>query len=317
MRAIGITTFGGPEALQVVELPDPVAGPGEFVLRVHAATVNPTDTVLRSGARVDRLKDVPAPHVPGMDAAGILEQIGEGVDTDLGVGDRVMAILVPLGAHGAYAERVVVPAESVARSPAGVSDAEASTLPMNGLTARQALDVLSLEPGSTLAVTGAAGAVGGYAVQLAKADGLRVVADATRADESLVEGFGADLVVPRGDRFSEEVRLVLPDGVDGLIDAALLEDKAVGAVRDGGSVVTLRGYDGSELAEPNRRGVVFHPIYVRNYAREHAKLDALRGHAEAGALTLRVARTFPADQAPDAHRQLEAGGVRGRLVLEF
>lgn len=317
MRAIGITTFGGPEALQVVDLPDPAPGPGELVLRVHAATVNPTDTVLRSGARADRLKDVPPPHVPGMDAAGILEQIGEGVDTDLGMGDRVMAIVVPLGAHGAYAERVVVPAESVARSPAGVSDAEASTLPMNGLTARQALDALSLAPGSTLAVTGAAGAVGGYAVQLAKADGLRVVADAARADESIVEGFGADLVVPRGDRFSDEVRLVVPDGVDGLIDAALLEDKAVGAVRDGGSVVTLRGYDGAALAAPSRRGVVFHPIYVRNYAREHAKLDGLRAQAEAGALTLRVARTFPADHAPEAHRLLEAGGVRGRIVLEF
>lgn len=317
MRAIGITTFGGPEALEVVELPDPAAGPGELAIRVHTATVNPTDTVLRSGARAERLKDVPRPHVPGMDAAGILEQIGEGVETDLRVGDRVMAIVVPLGAHGAYAERVVVPAESVARSPAGASDAEASTLPMNGLTARQALDVLSLEPGSTLAVTGAAGAVGGYAVQLAKADGLRVVADAARSDEPLVEAFGADMIVPRGDRFSDEVRLVLPDGVDGLVDAALLEDEALGAVRDGGAVVTLRGYDGTGLAEPIRRGVVFHPIFVRNYAREHTKLDGLRVQAESGALTLRVARTFPADQAPEAHRLLEAGGVRGRLVLEF
>ena len=111
---------------------------------------------------------------------------------------------------------------------------------------------------------------------------------------------------------------MLPDGVDGLIDAALLEDKAVGAVRDGGSVVTLRGYDGSGLAEPNRRGVVVPPhLRPQLSRREHAKLDELRGHAEAGALTLRVARTFPADQAPEAHRQLEAGGVRGRLVLEF
>jgi NADPH2:quinone reductase len=317
MRAIGIMAFGGPEVLQVVELPDPVAGAGELVIRVHAATVNPTDTVLRSGARADRLKDVAPPHVPGMEAAGTLEQIGDGVDTDLRVGDRVMSIVVPLGAHGAYAERVVVPVESVARSPVVASDAEASTLPMNGLTVRQALDVLSLEPGSMLAVTGAAGAVGGYAVQLAKADGLRVVADAARSDESLVEAFGADMIVPRGDRFSEEVRLVLPDGVDGLIDAALLDDKAVGAVRDGGSVATLRGYDGTGLTETNRRGVVFHPIYVRNYAREQAKLDELRAQADAGVLTLRVARTFPAEQAPEAHRLLEAGGVRGRLVLEF
>ncbi len=317
MRAIGIMEFGGPEALQVVELPDPVAGPGELAIRVRAATVNPTDTVLRSGGRADRLKDVPPPYVPGMDAAGILEEIGEGVDTDLALGDRVMAIVVPLGAHGAYAERVAVPAESVARSPVDATDAEASTLPMNGLTARQALDALSLAPGSTLAVTGAAGSLGGYAVQLAKADGLRVVADAARADEPLVEAFGADMMVPRGDRFSEEVRLVLPDGVDGLVDGALLNDKAVGAVRDGGAVVTLRGYDGAGLAASDQRNIQFHPIYVRNYAREHAKLDELRAQAEAGVLTLRVARTFPADQAPEAHRLLEAGGVRGRFVLEF
>ena len=110
---------------------------------------------------------------------------------------------------------------------------------------------------------------------------------------------------------------MVPDGVDGLVDAALLDDRAVGAVRDGGAVATLRGYDGAGLAEPSRRHVVFHPIYVRNYAREHAKLDGLRVQAEAGTLTLRVARTVPADQAPEAHRLLEAGGVRGRLVLEF
>ncbi len=102
----------------------------------------------------------------------MVEQIGEGVDTDLRVGERVMAIVVPLGQHGAYAERVVVPAASVVRSPSMANDAEAATIPMNGLTVRQALDALALEPGQTLAVTGAAGAVGGYAVQMGKAAGL-------------------------------------------------------------------------------------------------------------------------------------------------
>ena len=109
--------FGGPEAFGARGAARTQAGPGEVRVRVHAATVNPTDTVLRSGGRADRLKDVPPPHVPGMDAAGVLEQIGEGVDTDLRVGERVMAIVVPLGQHGAYAERVVVPADSVVRSP--------------------------------------------------------------------------------------------------------------------------------------------------------------------------------------------------------
>jgi NADPH:quinone reductase-like Zn-dependent oxidoreductase len=249
-----------------------------------------------------------------MDAAGVLEQIGPGVETDLLVGDHVMAIVLPLGARGAYAERVVVPARSVVRVPAGVSDAEASTLPMNGLTARLALDELALPPGRTLAVTGAAGGVGGYAVQLGKAEGLRVVADAATADEPLVRTLGADLVLPRGEGFAARLREVVAGGADGLVDAALLDEGAVAAVRDGGRMATLRGYTGTGGDD---RGITFSPVYVRNYATEQAKLDELRALAERGALTLRVARRFPAAEAPEAHRLLEAGGIRGRLVLEL
>jgi len=312
MRAVGVTEFGGPEVLRVVELPDPQAGPGEVRIRVHAAAVNPTDTGLRSGSRASQLRDIPPPYVPGMDAAGVLDQIGPDVDTDLRVGDHVMAIVVPHGSHGAYAELLVVPAESVTWVPAGATDAEAATLPMNGLTTRQALDLLDLAPGQTLAVTGAAGAVGGYAVQLGKADGLRVIADAAPEDERLVKALGADVVVPRGPDFAARVREVVPEGADGLVDTALLNELVVPAVRDGGRIATVRGFTG----EPER-GVTFHPVFVRNYAREHDKLDRLRQQAESGTVTLRVARTLPAEHAAEAHRTLEAGGTRGRLVLEF
>jgi NADPH:quinone reductase len=312
MKAIGVTQFGGPGALQVVDLPEPEAGPGEVRIRVHAAVVNPTDTVLRSGARAAALKDVPPPYVPGMDVAGVLDQVGDGVPAGLQAGEHVMAIVVPLGAHGGYSERVVVPAESVAQVPAGATDAEAATLPMNGLTTVQALDLLGLQPGQTLAVTGAAGAVGGYAVQLGKAAGLRVVADASEADQALVKGLGADIVVPRGPEFAERVRAAVPEGADGLVDAAVLNELAVPAVRDGGRIATVRGFRGGE-----QRGIAFHPVLVRNYAREQAKLDRLRQLAEAGQVTLRVARVLPADRAAEAHRILEAGGTRGRLVLEF
>jgi NADPH:quinone reductase len=219
---------------------------------------------------------------------------------------------VPHGSHGAYAELLVVPAESVTRVPAGATDAEAATLPMNGLTTRQALDVLNLAPGQTLAVTGAAGAVGGYAVQLGKAEGLRVIADAAARDEPLVKNLGADVVVARGPDFAARVREVLPEGADGLIDAALLNELAIPAVRDGGGMATVRGFTGAP-----ERGISFHPVLVRNYAREHDKLDRLRQQAEAGQVTLRVARTLPAENAAEAHRALEAGGTRGRLVLEF
>jgi NADPH2:quinone reductase len=312
MKAVGVTEFGGPEALHVVDLPEPEAGPGEMRIRVHAAAVNPTDTVLRSGARADTVKDLPPPYVPGMDAAGVLEQIGEGVSTGLRAGEHVLAIVVPRGSHGAYSERIVVPAESVARVPAGATDAEAATLPMNGLTVRMALHVLGLEPGQVLAVTGAAGAVGGYAVQLGKADGLRVIADASPADEQLVRDLGADIVVRRGKEFAERVREAVPRGADGLIDGAVLDELVVPAVRDGGRIATVRGFRGAE-----ERGITFHPVFVREYAREQAELDRLRQQVEDGQVTLRVARTFPAEQAAEAHRILEAGGTRGRLVLEF
>jgi NADPH2:quinone reductase len=309
VKAIGVTEFGGPDAMHVVELPDPEAGPGQVRIRVHAAAVNPTDTGLRSGARA---VDVPPPYIPGMDVAGLVEQIGPDTSTDLQVGDHVMAIVVPHGQTGGYAERVVVPAESVARVPAGATGAEAATLPMNGLTTVQALDLLALEPGQILAVTGAAGAVGGYAVQLGRTAGLRVVADAVPADEQLVKDLGADVVVRRGPDFAQRVREAVPQGADGLVDAALMNELVVPAVRDGGRIATVRGFKGQE-----ERGITFHPVTVRSYAREHAKLDNLRRLAETGQLTLRVARVLPAEHAAEAHRILEAGGTRGRLVLEF
>ncbi|WP_328224491.1 NADP-dependent oxidoreductase [Streptomyces sp. NBC_00310] len=249
MKAIGLTEFGGPDVLRVLNLPVPEAGPGEIRIRVHAATVNPVDMLVRRG--IAFVSDAEPPYVPGMDAAGVVEQIGEGTDTDLKAGDHVMAVVVVSGTHGAYAEHLVVPAESVVRVPAGATDVEAATLPMNGLTARMALDLLELPAGATVAVTGAAGAVGGYAVQLAKADGLRVIADAAPKDEALVKELGADVVLPRGTEFPELVRREIPDGADGLVDTAGVAGLAIGAVRDGGRVASSVG--GVEV--PGERGI--------------------------------------------------------------
>ena len=312
MRAVGVTDFGGPESLRIVELAELHAGPGQMRIRVHAATVNPTDTFIWNGARAAQLRVDPPPYVPGMDAAGVLDEIGAGVDTDLAVGDHVMAIVVPKGSHGAYAESLVVPAGSVARVPVGASDVEASTLPMNGLTARLALDLLALRPGQTLAVTGAAGCCGGYAVQLAKADGLRVIADASVADEQLVRDLGADVVVARGDDVAARIREAVPGGVDGLVDAAVMHTLALAAVRDGGGLAVVRAFEGE-----TERDIVIHPVRVRDYAEEQAKLDRLRQQVETGEVTLRVARTFGPEQAAEAHRLLAAGGIRGRLVIEL
>ncbi len=312
MRAIGVVNYGGPEALQLVDLPEGHAGPGEVRIRVHAATVNPTDTYVRNGDRAEMQKADPPPYVPGMDAAGVIDEVGEGVSTGVGVGDRVMAIVVPKGAYGAYRESLVIAADAVALAPRDTSHAEASTLPMNGLTARLSLDLLGLQPGQTLAVTGAAGCYGGYVVQLAKADGLTVIADASDADVELVTALGADVVLPRGEGFASEVRKLYPDGVDGLADGAVQNEAVVDAIRDGGSYTSVRGFTPAA-----QRDIAFTTTFVRDYAHEQGKLDQLRQQVEDGLLTLRVAQTYPPDQASAAHARLEAGGTRGRCVITF
>jgi NADPH2:quinone reductase len=202
--------------------------------------------------------------VPGLDVAGVVTDVGQGVSTGVAIGDRVMSTVVWSGTHGAYREDIVLPARSVVAVPAGATDVEAATLPLNGLTALQALDLLALDPGRVLAVTGAAGAVGGYVVQLAKVAGLTVVADASEADEDLVRSLGADVVVLRGPDLAERFRSQFPDGVDG------------------------------------QRGLRVTPVIVSTYAEEWEKLDRLRRLAEEGKVTLRVAGTYPAEQAAEA-----------------
>ena len=312
MRAVGINTFGGPDVLEVVELEEVHAGPAEIRIRVHAAAVSPTDTHHRAGSRASRLEKDPPPYVPGMDAAGVIDEIGAATQTGLTVGDAVMAMVLPTGSHGAYRESLVLSADAVALAPAGTTHAAASTLPMNGLTARLTLDQLDVPPGATIAVTGAAGAYGGYVVQLAKADGLRVIADAAAADEQLVADLGADFVVRRGDDVADRIREIAPEGVDALADGAVLNELAVGAVRDGGAFASVRGWSGT-----GERGITFHTTWVRDYDHRADLLDRLREQVEEGTIALRVAALYPPERANEAHRRLEAGGTRGRCVIEF
>jgi NADPH:quinone reductase-like Zn-dependent oxidoreductase len=311
MRAVGFFEFGGPEVLQLLDLPEVQPGAGQLRVRVHAATVNPTDTLLRNGSRAQALGGIQPPFVPGMDVAGVIDAIGAGTETDLAIGDAVMAMVDNQGSHGGYRESIVLSADAMTRIPDGVSLVQAATLPMNGLTARQTLDQLALQPGQTLAVTGAAGCYGGYVIQLAKQAGLRVIADASPADEALVRSFGADTVVPRGDDIAAQIRKVVPQGVDGLADGSYQRDLAIGAVRDGGGFAAVRGWSMQE------RGVVCHVISVRRYNHRADLLRQLRQDVHQGVLTLRVAATYAPEQAGDAHRRLEAGGTRGRLVIVF
>lgn len=312
MKAVGLMVHGGPEVLEVVDVEEVTAGPGQIRIRNYAAAVNPTDIVARDGTRAKLQSQFPPPYVPGMDAAGIVDQVGEGVTTGIEVGDRVMAMVVPKAQHGAYREQLVLNQHAVVPAPANTTHLQASTLPMNALTARLSLDLLELSPGQVLAVTGGPGAYGGYVIELAKTAGLIVIADAAESDRALLETLGADVVIARGDGFAERIREQFPAGVDGLADGALLNEKAIPAVRDGGAFTAIRGFRG----EPQRE-IRFTETWVTQYNERYDLLDRLRQQVEQGALTLRVADTVPPERASDAHRRLAAGGTRGRMVIDF
>lgn len=308
-RAVGITGRGGPEVLAVVDREVREPGEGEVRIAVRAAAVNPTDTGLREVG----VPDLPPPWVPGMDAAGVVESVGPGVRR-LRVGDEVMAVTTPRRPEGgAQVELLVVPEASAVPVPEGASTAEAATLPMNGLTALLGLELLGLRPGGALAVTGGAGLLASYVIPLAKQAGLVVLADAKPEDEDLVRGFGADHVVPRGDGFVAAVREHAPDGVDGLYDTALLHERVFGAIRDGGDMVVVRGWK----PERTERGIAVHRVLVGEALTRTDWLERLRALASAGMLRLRVAGEYPPERAAEAHRVMDAGGLRGRAVITF
>lgn len=319
MKAVGFTEFGGPEVLRVLDLPEPHAGPGQVRVRVQAAAVSPADTAARSGwmKRTYAPDTLPGgsypepPYVPGWDFCGVLDEAPDGAS--VGLGERVIGLaLSPMGKVGAYAQYVVTDARSVVRAPSTATTVAASTLLMNALTAYAMLEALAIPAGGTVAVTGAAGALGGYAVQLAKHYGLQVIADAADHDVELVDRLGAEVTVGRGDGLGERIREAFPDGVDGVVDAALYTDDVVAAVRDGGAITSARQHVGS-----GERAITWHVVSVDQHTTRNDVLTTVRDLAEAGVLSLRVAGTLPADQAAQAHRRLEAGGLRGRLVLTW
>jgi NADPH:quinone reductase-like Zn-dependent oxidoreductase len=312
MKAVGIMKHGGPEALEVLEVPEVDAGPGQIRIRNYAAAVNPTDVAARNGLMAEYQKINPPPYVPGMDAAGIVDQLGEGVETDIKVGDKVMAMVVPSGNYGAYREQIVLDQNAVVRAPKDTTHVQACTLPMNSLTARLSLDLLGLKEGQVLAVTGSPGAYGGYVVQLAKADGLTVIADSNESDEELLKSLGVDIIIPRGEGYAETIRQQFPNGVDGIADGALLNELAIDAVKDGGSFTSIRGFKGKP-----QREIDFTTTWVTAYDCKKDILENLRQQTEDGILTLRVADTVDTENASEAHRRLEAGGTRGRMVIKF
>jgi NADPH:quinone reductase len=302
MRAVAVTALGGPEVLQVVERPDPVPAAGEVLVRVRAACVNPADI----GARVGQIPGgpVPPPYLLGWDIAGEVVQVGTGV-TDLGVGQSVVGMIpwhLTRGAVGGYVQFVAADAEWLVPAPAGLDPVVASTVPLNALTAHRALDIMALSQPTTVLVTGASGAVGGFAAQLAVRAGHRVLASATHDDEEWVRGLGVDTVIPRS------ADLAATGPVPAVLDAVPVGEPAGAAVADGGVLVTTRPTPPVDPA----RGVRQEIVMVRP---DRPALRALVEAVADGRLRIRVAAALPLTEAAEAHRRFEAGGLRGKLVL--
>lgn len=301
MRAVVVTELGGPEVLRVVEQPDPVPGPGQVLVRVRAATVNPADFAARTGLLPGPPDELPV--VPGWDIAGeVVAAGGEGLGYR--AGDRVAGLIpwfATRGRPGGYAELVAADADWLAPIPDGLDDVAAATVPLNGLTASQALDLMTLPAPTTLLVTGASGGVGGFAVQLAVAAGHRVLALAGSRGEEWVRSLEPDAVLPR------HVDLAAAGPVRAVLDAVPVGPMAAVPVVNGGTVVTTRPTPPLDSARAVRQEVVMvHPDPVA--------LAALLRDAAEGRLRTRVAATLPLAEAAEAHRRAEAGAP-GKVVL--
>jgi NADPH2:quinone reductase len=301
MRVAEVVEFGGPEVLRPGERPEPEPEAGELVVRIRAANVNPTDLASRSGQARRRMPDLEPPFVLGWDLAGEVIEAGGGFSA----GERVVGMIpwVKIGGRvGAYAEAAAVEAEWLARLPEGIDFVSGATLPLNALTARQGLDLIAAEPGSRLLVTGASGAVGGYATQLASRAGLQVLAVASDGDEEWVAGLGSDQVLPRSSD------LASLDPVDAVFDAVPVGPDAAAPLRDGGAILFTRSPPDFERAKDLR-------VETLLADSDPGALQALAQDLGAGRLRSRVSGTLDLTEAAEAHRLLEAGGLRGKVVL--
>jgi NADPH:quinone reductase-like Zn-dependent oxidoreductase len=303
MRAVVARGYGGPEVLEIIDAEIPEPGPGQVRIRVEAATVNPVDVATRSGALVEAGLMAPREITGiGWDVAGEIDRLGPGVD-GFTVGQKVIGLRDLLDvSSGAYADYLVLDAAAVAAAPPGLSAVEAATLPLNGLTAAQSLDLLGLAEGDTLLVTGATGAVGGFAVELAARQGIQVIAQGSDAD--FLRSVGAQWTLPRAADLVAEVRRLVRGGVHAALDTAGAGIGALAAVRNRGSFVTVVGG-----ADPTPlRGIAVHHHWIHADGQALARLVRQR-------LTARVAGTFPLHAAAEAHTRLAAGRFSGRLVL--
>lgn len=297
-----VAALDGADGLQRTDLRDPVAQEGQVLVRIRAVCVQPADIAATTGM-IPRGPVLP-PFLPGWDIAGDVIAVGAGV-SDFAVGDRVVGMIPwysTRGAPGGYAELVAADTQWLVALPDGLGYEDASTVPLNGMTAHQALALLSLDEPTTVLVTGASGGVGSFAAQLAVQRGHRVLAMAGEGDEGWVASLGVAEVIPR----SADLATVGP--VKAVLDMVPL-GKAADQVADfGATVVTTRPTPPIDPARAVRQDLQL----IKHDRELLAKLIGLVG---SGYLRTRVAETMPLSEAAAAHRKVEAGGLRGKIVL--
>jgi NADPH:quinone reductase-like Zn-dependent oxidoreductase len=310
MRAVQLNDWGI-ENVRLADAPDPQPAAGEVLIAAEAATINPADLAMVTGQFASWLPaSIAAPYTPGWDLAGRIADVGEGVDRAL-VGSRAVGFSNWVGAgHGTQASLVALPWANTAIATDGLPSAQLTTVSLNGLTAWAAIKELALESGQTLVIAGAAGSVGGFALELAAARGIRVVAAVSDRDRDYVRSLGAADVAAREDGdLGAVVRKLLPGGADALFDTTTsLGRTGLGAVKDGGTYVT------STTPPEPERGIRATKIYGLP---DGDALQTLVDMAAAGTLHTPVARVFDAGQAREAYEEFASGEHRGRIVLTF
>jgi NADPH:quinone reductase-like Zn-dependent oxidoreductase len=307
MRAVALTEFGDADVLRPQELPDPVPGPDGVVIRVRAAGVNPIDYKIRAGYLKGAFP-YHFPLVPGWDVAGEVVAVGPAV-TRCAVGDAVMAYARKDHIQwGTYAELVRVREEAVAPKPASLTFSQAAGLPLAGLTALQSLSAVDTGPGDVVLVHAAAGGVGHLAVQIARALGaIRVVGTASLRNHDFIRSLGGEPVEYGPDLPDRLAKVV---GGDGKVDA--VADYVGGQALEQSPAIVRSPRRHVSVVDPTSKEQGGRYVFVRPNG---GQLKALGDLADDGRLRVEIFREFPLEQAAEAHRLLEEGHVRGKVVL--
>ena len=306
MKAVRIHEYGGSDVLRYEDAPRPEAGPGEVLIRVHAAGVNPVDVGVRLGFLQERLRYA-LPMIPGWDVSGVVEAAGPGVSR-LKVGDEVYS-RPDIARNGSYAEYIVVKESEVALKPKSIDHVHAAAIPLAALTAWQALfDAAKLSAGQTVLIHGAAGGVGNYAVQFAKLKGARVIATASPRNHEFLRSLGADQVI---DYNTTKFETVVHD-VDAVLDTITGEtaDRSYGVIKKGGIYVSILMPPSQEKADA--RGVRVAHVFVQPNVEQ---LNEIAKLVDSGKLTITIEKVFPLAEARAAQELSAKKHTRGKIVL--